>query len=155
MRDAYKYIFCRRTLKYILFAIIALVAVRVVYLWVCDYAFSPDKVGIHFKELSADISTVRTTDNLATISITATLQNESDKDRTVVTKVELTDGYYVEKTIEIKSHTERDINLTTDIYEPKFSTSDLENTYEGKFSVLLKKKVLDQVVKSFTIIKQQ
>lgn len=150
MRDAYKYIFCRRTLKYLCFIVLSLVAVRVIYLWVRNNV-SPDIVGIQIKETSSIISTPRVNDNLATIAIATSIQNESEKDRTVVVKVDLTDGYYVEKTIELPSNAERNVELTTDIYEPRFSSADSLNPYVAKISVLFKKKVLSQETDTFYI----
>lgn len=150
MRDAYKYIFCRRTLKYLCFIVLSLVALRVIYLWVRNNV-SPEIVGIQIKEASSIISTPRVNDNLATIAIATSIQNESEKDRTVVVKVDLTDGYYVEKTIELPSNAERNVELTTDIYEPRLSSVDSLNPYEAKISVLLKKKVLSQETDTFYI----
>lgn len=150
MRDAYKYIFCRRTLKYLFFIVLSLVAVRVVYLWVRNN-MSPEIVGIQIKEASSIITTPRVNDNLATIAIATAIKNESEKDRTVIVKVDLTDGYYVEKTIEVPSNIERNVELTTDIYEPKFSAADSLNPYEAKISVLFKKKVLSQETDTFYI----
>ena len=63
----------------------------------------------------------------------------------------MTDGYYVEKTIELPSNAERNVELTTDIYEPRLSSVDSLNPYEAKISVLLKKKVLSQETDTFYI----
>lgn len=150
MREAYKYIFCRRTLKYLFFIVLSLVAVRVIYLLVRNNV-SPEKLGVKIKESGSVISTPRVNDNLATISISTAIQNESEKDRTVIVKVDLTDGYYVEKTIELPPLSERNVELTTDIYEPRFSAADSLNPYEAKISVLFKKKVLSQETDTFYI----
>lgn len=150
MREAYKYIFCRRTLKYLFFIVLLLVAVRVVYLWVRNKV-SPEIVGIQINKASSIISTPRVNNNLATVSIATVIQNESEKARTVVVKVDLTDGYYVEKTLELPPSSERNVELTTDIYEPRFSTPDSLNPYEAQISVLLKKKVLSQETDTFYI----
>lgn len=112
---------------------------------------SPEIVGIQIKEASSIISTPRVNDNLATIAIATSIQNESEKSRTVVVKVDLTDGYYVEKTIELPPLSERNVELTTDIYEPRFSAADSLNPYEAKISVLFKKKVLSQETDTFYI----
>lgn len=153
MRDAWKFIVTRRILKYAVFAVSALLLIRIVFL-AMNYNGETDR-SVHLKQVSNSITTTRITNDLATVLIKTTVENESDKKQTVVVRVDITDGYYIEKTISIAPKTEREVELITDIYQPKLWRADDPNLYEAKISVVKKKKVRDTLVESFSIKKEE
>lgn len=153
MRDAWKFIVTRRILKYAVFAVLALLLIRIIFL-AMNYNSDLQRL-VHLKQVPNSITTPRITNDLATVLVKTIVENESEMKRTVLVRVDITDGYYIEKTISIAPRTEREVELVTDIYQPKLWSFDVPNLYEAKISVIKNRKVFDTLVESFSIKKDE
>lgn len=111
-----------------------------------------DPETFHFKEGTPVVDLIRVKDAFATISIGASISNESDKDRIVVVRADITDDYYVEKTVAVSAKSEKCVELTTDIYEPKIWTEDNPSSYDIEISLYKEKKKIISVKDSFNIV---
>ena len=106
---------------------------------------------IHLKHWSNYITTPRITNNLATVKIQTSVLNESEKDKKVTVRADITDGYYVEKDITLAANSEKEVSLEIDIYNPKLWSCDEPNLYEAKISIRKGKKTLDEKTETFGI----
>ena len=106
---------------------------------------------IHLKQWNNVIITPRINSSLATVWIKTTVMNETEKDKDVTVRADITDGYYVEKDVSLAAHSEKEVSLVVDVYEPKLWSCDTPNLYEAKITVKSGRKVLDTQTETFGI----
>lgn len=106
---------------------------------------------VHLKHWSNYITTPRVKENMATVAIQTTVQNESAKAKTVLVRADLTDGSYVEKVVSLEANAEENVALEVDVFEPRLWSVETPELYSAKISVKEGDKVLDEQTEYFGI----